>query len=117
MKHVIENNISLLRGLLLQMDVERWVKHLSAARSKADEEIRFEVVDGLVVELNLLSTALSMRYQTVYILFIILLASSIVMLTFCCQTNLMPAIPRKMYLKWYRYQRASIRGGWSWSLS
>lgn len=42
------------------MDVEKWVKHLTAARSKANEEIALEEVDDFLNQLNLLSTALSM---------------------------------------------------------
>ncbi|KAG7030546.1 TPR and ankyrin repeat-containing protein 1, partial [Cucurbita argyrosperma subsp. argyrosperma] len=60
LENEMEGKSNLSNAFQIKMDVERWVKHLSAARSKADEEIRFEVVDGLVVELNLLSTALSM---------------------------------------------------------
>lgn len=45
----------------LQMDVEKWLQHLTAARSKAEQETTFEEVDGLINQLNLLSNALSMR--------------------------------------------------------
>ena len=49
-------------GLFLQMDVDKWVQHLTAAKSKAAEkEVPLEKVDGLLNELCLLSTALSMR--------------------------------------------------------
>lgn len=44
------------------MDVDKWVQHLTAAKSKAAEkEVPLEKVDGLLNELCLLSTALSMR--------------------------------------------------------
>ncbi|KGN50541.2 hypothetical protein Csa_018847 [Cucumis sativus] len=45
----------------VKMDVDKWVQHLTAAKSKAAEkEVPLEKVDGLLNELCLLSTALSM---------------------------------------------------------
>lgn len=43
------------------MDVDKWLQHLTAAKSMGEKEIPLEKVDGLLNELDLLSTALSMR--------------------------------------------------------
>ncbi|TYK30411.1 uncharacterized protein E5676_scaffold349G00130 [Cucumis melo var. makuwa] len=44
----------------VKMDVDKWLQHLTAAKSMGEKEIPLEKVDGLLNELDLLSTALSM---------------------------------------------------------
>ncbi|XP_038877003.1 uncharacterized protein LOC120069339 isoform X2 [Benincasa hispida] len=61
---LVENEIDgkskLSNASKVKMDVEQWLQHLTAARSKSEKEISFEELDGLLNQLNLLSTALSM---------------------------------------------------------